>query len=119
MQQMDIEVEQFGQEQQFISLLDAYEDKQDAFFVITLCFGIISSFLVTILIIQLFKVPADNIYVLKGSIWLVFGTICRVFGCFFLFLSYWLNKKDSKINKPQAFATITSEFALELPLYFF
>ena len=54
------------------------------------------------MIYQLYKVPANNVYVLKGSIWLGIGTAARAFGCFFLFTVYWFNerKDDGSIDKP-------------------
>lgn len=103
--------------QQFWTILDAYTEYDTTFFVIT----IIHAFLVAIalvgMIVQLCKLPTNDVYVLKGTIYLCLGALGRIF-CSAVIFFFWASSKHS-FRRPLVFGVFVTELSLGLPLFFF
>jgi hypothetical protein len=101
------------------SIVDAYNSDNHLFFVLTLASGCLLSLLLLTLLYLTVKIPTNDFFVLKGSIYLMLALTVRSGTCFWLY-SVWRDHKfqDKLFEKPQVFGAVATELALEMPLYF-
>lgn len=96
----------------------AFRDNYSVFFYIALVYGIVSSLLLTVLIIQMWKIRSNDYFVIKGSIYLCICTVVRIGSCFYLFIVYKLfSTGQINIDHFQAFGIVQTQFTFEIPIY--
>ena len=81
-------------EEELVSIDMAYLQEDNVFFWISLAYGVLVSMLLVLLVVQMCKVPANDYFVLKGSIYLAIGTLTRVGSSFYLYISFNLYKNN-------------------------
>ena len=70
------------------------------------------------IIAQMRRVPTNDYFVFKGSIYLLIATFVRVGSCCFLFISFTLYENGKfTIDKKRAFGVYLTQMTLEVPLY--
>ena len=106
--------------QNFQSILDAFKNNSSGFFYTTLVYGIITGILGLLLVIQLWVMPANDKFVLKGSIYLVIGTVARTAGSIWIFCEYQNHMDvDKKVKRPYIFGSTATEISLEIPVFMY
>ena len=104
--------------QELMNIVQAFTDDVPAFFWITFIYGFVALALCIILIVQLIKVPAQDFFLVKGSIFLCLMTAGRSSTSFWLFYEYKQLSDDELFNRPKAFGVLCTMLTIELPLYF-
>ena len=86
----------------------------------SLAVGILSTIMVIILLGTMKKMKSNDFFLIKGTIYLLIGTLIRACCCFWLF-AVWVRKHksgDMTFEQPEVFSALATEFGLDLPLYF-
>lgn len=90
-----------------------------SFFWITIVYGFIAALLFALMIVQMIKVPTNDYFVFKGSIYLCFATFFRVCACIYVFFTYQRYQNGVfEINHEIAFGAQLTQATFELPLFF-
>ena len=94
-------------EEELVSIDEAYLQEDNVFFWFSLVYGVLVSMLLVLLVVQMCKVPANDYFVLKGSIYLAIGTLIRVASSFYLFISFNRYKNNAfEITHREAYGVV-------------
>ena len=65
------------------------------------------------------KVPANDFFVLKGSIFLIIATAVRIGSCIYLFIEYMLYLNNNfDIKHKKAYGVVLTEMTFDVPITF-
>lgn len=84
---------------------------------ITFIHAILVTLALAAMIVQLCKQPTNDIYVLKGTIYLCLGAISRLV-CSAVIFFFWSSKKHD-FKRPKVFGGVVTELSIGLPVFLF
>ena len=73
-----------------MSIVQGFAADDHTFFILTLGSGLMTTVLFVMIVWQLIKIPTNDFFVLKGSIYLLLAFAVRAGACFWLF-AVWMN----------------------------